>query len=182
MALNKVLLIGNLTRDPELRSTSSGQSVANFGLATNRVWKDSNTGERREAAEFHNIVMWRRLAEIAGQYLRKGSKIFVEGRIQTRSWQDQSGNKRYMTEIVAENMQMLDRKPQGDSSFQPASPDVNRGEPAAQPPASPPASPNRGESLGGQSPQQPTPPQPEEIPTIQIDENQDEVKIEDIPF
>lgn len=173
MALNKVLLIGNLTRDPELRSTSSGQSVANFGLATNRVWKDSNTGERREAAEFHNIVMWRRLAEIAGQYLRKGSKIFVEGRIQTRSWQDQSGNKRYMTEIVAENMQMLDRKPQGVSSFQPASPDANRGEPAAQPPASP--------SLGRQA-VPPAPPQPEEIPTIQIDENQDEVKIEDIPF
>lgn len=169
MALNKVLLIGNLTRDPELRSTSSGQSVANFGLATNRVWKDSNTGERREAAEFHNIVMWRRLAEIAGQYLRKGSKIFVEGRIQTRSWQDQSGNKRYMTEIVAENMQMLDRKPQGDSSFQPASPSLGR--PAApQAPTQP------------QAAVQPTPPQPEEIPTIQIDENQDEVKIEDIPF
>lgn len=169
MALNKVLLIGNLTRDPELRSTSSGQSVANFGLATNRVWKDSNTGERREAAEFHNIVMWRRLAEIAGQYLRKGSKIFVEGRIQTRSWQDQSGNKRYMTEIVAENMQMLDRKPQGDSSFQPTSPSLG-GPAAPQAPAQP------------QSPQQPIPPQPEEIPTIQIDENQDEVKIEDIPF
>jgi len=169
MALNKVLLIGNLTRDPELRSTSSGQSVANFGLATNRVWKDPNTGERREAAEFHNIVMWRRLAEIAGQYLRKGSKIFVEGRIQTRSWQDQSGNKRYMTEIVAENMQMLDRKPQGDTPFQPAAP---------QAPTQPPASP----SLGGQAAAQPAPPQPEEIPTIQIDENQDEVKIEDIPF
>ncbi|PIX90746.1 MAG: single-stranded DNA-binding protein [Candidatus Moranbacteria bacterium CG_4_10_14_3_um_filter_44_15] len=174
MALNKVLLIGNLTRDPELRSTSSGQSVANFGLATNRVWKDSNTSERREAAEFHNIVMWRRLAEIAGQYLRKGSKIFVEGRIQTRSWQDQSGNKRYMTEIVAENMQMLDRKPQGGTPFQPASPDANRGEPAVQPPASP--------SLGRQATAQSAPPQPEEIPTIQIDENQDEVKIEDIPF
>jgi single-strand DNA-binding protein len=167
MALNKVLLIGNLTRDPELRSTSSGQSVANFGLATNRVWKDPQTGERREAAEFHNIVMWRRLAEIAGQYLRKGSKVFVEGRLQTRSWQDQNGNKRYTTEIVAENMQMLDRKPpaspspggQGASSFQPATPQ-----------AAPPAG------------RQAAPPQPEEIPTIQLDENQDEVKIEDIPF
>jgi single-strand DNA-binding protein len=172
MSLNKVLLIGNLTRDPELRSTSSGQSVASFGLATNRVWKDPQTGERREAAEFHNIVMWRRLAEIAGQYLRKGSKIYVEGRLQTRSWQGQDGNKRYTTEIVAENMQMLDRKPQGGTSFQPAAP-----------PVSP--------SLGGQTPAQssapptggqPAPPQPEEIPTIQIDENQDEVKIEDIPF
>jgi len=91
MSLNKVLLIGNLTRDPELRSTPSGQSVASLGLATNRVWKDPQTGERREAAEFHNIVLWRRLAEIAGQYLRKGSKIFIEGRLQTTSWQDQSG-------------------------------------------------------------------------------------------
>ena len=164
MYLNKAFLYGNLTRDPELRSTNSGQSVATFGLATNRVWKDPQTGERREAAEFHNIVMWRRLAEIAGQYLRKGSKIFVEGRLQTRSWQGQDGNKRYTTEIVAENMQMLDRKPpaspsqggQGGAPFQPA---------AGQPPAAAPA-----------------PPQPEEIPTIQIDENQDEVKIEDIPF
>lgn len=169
MALNKVLLIGNLTRDPELRSTSSGQSVANFGLATNRVWKDPSTGERKEAVEFHNIVLWRRLAEIAGQYLHKGSKIFVEGRLQTRSWQDQSGNKKYMTEIVAENMQMLDRKPpaspslggpgESPSSFQPAAP-------AAQP----------------QTPRPPAPSQPEEIPTIQIDESQEEVKIEDIPF
>ncbi len=161
MSLNKVLLIGNLTRDPELRNTSSGQSVANFGLATNRVWKDPNTGERREAAEFHNVVVWRRLAEIAGQYLHKGSKIFVEGRLQTRSWQGQDGNKRYMTEIVAENLQMLDRKPQGTSSFQASTP---------QAPVRP------------QAAAQPAPPQPEEIPTIQIDENQDEVKIEDIPF
>jgi len=164
MSLNKVLLIGNLTRDPELRSTPSGQSVANFGLATNRVWKDPQTGERKEAAEFHNIVMWRRLAEIAGQYLRKGSKIFLEGRLQTRSWQDQSGNKKYMTEIVAENMQMLDRKPQGGTPYQSASQQAG---PSAVPPS-------------GTS--QPAPSQPEEIPTIQIDENQDEVKIEDIPF
>jgi len=161
MALNKVLLIGNLTRDPELRSTPSGQSVATFGLATNRVWKDPQTGERREAVEFHNIVLWRRLAEIAGQYLHKGSKIFLEGRLQTRSWQDQSGNKKYMTEIVAENMQMLDRKPQGGAPYQPAAPQSPSSQPQT---ASAPA------------------PQPEEIPTIQIDENQDEVKIEDIPF
>jgi single-strand DNA-binding protein len=170
MSLNKVLLIGNLTRDPELRSTASGQSVSNFGLATNRVWKDQNSGERKEAAEFHNIVMWGRLAEISGQYLHKGSKIFIEGRLQTRSWQDQSGNKKYMTEIVAENMQMLDRKPQGTSSFQPASP--NHGGPAS--PSAPP--------FQSQSSPKPTPAQPEEIPTIQIEDNQDEVKIEDIPF
>jgi single-strand DNA-binding protein len=159
MSLNKVLLIGNLTRDPELRSTASGQSVSSFGLATNRVWKDPNSGEKKEAAEFHNIVMWGRLAEISGQYLRKGSKIFVEGRLQTRNWQDQNGNKRYTTEIVAENMQMLDRKPQGGVPYQPAS------QPSAP-----------------QAPAAPAQPQPEEIPTIQIDESQDEVKIEDIPF
>ncbi|MFA6193504.1 MAG: single-stranded DNA-binding protein [Parcubacteria group bacterium] len=163
MSLNKVLLIGNLTRDPELRSTPSGQSVANFSVATNRVWKDPQSGEKKEAVEFHNIVMWRRLAEIAGQYLHKGSKIFLEGRLQTRSWQDQSGNKKYMTEIVAENMQMLDRKPQGGAPYQGA----GQGASPAMP---------------MQSNNQPVPPQPEEIPTIQIDENQDEVKIEDIPF
>ena len=172
MALNKVLLIGNLTRDPELRSTASGQSVANFSLATNRVWKDQTTGERKEAAEFHNIVMWGRLAEIAGQYLRKGSKIFLEGRLQTRSWQDQSGNKKYMTEIVAENMQMLDRKPQGSSPYQPAQ---------SFPQASP-GSGGQAASSQFQAPGKNIPSQPEEIPTIQIDEDKDEVKIEDIPF
>ncbi|HBB36730.1 MAG: Single-stranded DNA-binding protein [Candidatus Moranbacteria bacterium GW2011_GWC1_45_18] len=165
MDLNKAMLIGNITRDPELRSTPSGQSVANFGLATNRVWKDPNSGERKESAEFHNIVAWGKLAEICGQYLRKGSKVFVEGRIQTRSWQGQDGNKRYMTEVVMENMIMLDRKPQGTSSFQPSAPRQ------AQPSPSPQTSSAR-----------PAPLQPEEIPTIQIDESQDEVKIEDIPF
>jgi single-strand DNA-binding protein len=152
-----------LTRDPELRSTPSGQSVANFAIATNRVWKDPQSGEKKEAVEFHNIVMWRRLAEIAGQYLRKGSKVFLEGRLQTRSWQDQSGTKKYMTEVIAENMQMLDRKPQGGAPYQGAT----QGASPAMPP---------------QAASQPAPPQPEEIPTIQIDESQDEVKIEDIPF
>ncbi len=167
MSLNKVLLIGNLTRDPELRSTPSGQSVASFGIATNRIWRDPQTGERKEAVEFHNIVLWRRLAEIAGQYLRKGSKIFLEGRLQTTSWQDQSGAKRYRTEIVAENMQMLDRKPQSDIPYQPAATQTG---PSVPPSGTP------------QTASQPVSPQPEEIPTIQIDENQDEVKIEDIPF
>ncbi len=163
MDLNKVTLIGNITRDPELRSTPSGQSVASFGLATNRVWKDPSSGERKSAAEFHNIVAWRKLAEICGQYLRKGSKVYVEGRLQTRNWQGQDGNKRYMTEVIMENMIMLDRKPQGDFSPSPG-----------MPPQAASASP--------QAPTQAAPPQPEEIPTIQIDENQDEVKIEDIPF
>lgn len=164
MDLNKVMLIGNITKDPELRSTPSGQSVASFGLATNRVWKDPTSGERKSAAEFHNIVAWRKLAEICGQYLRKGSKVYVEGRLQTRNWQGQDGNKRYMTEVIMENMIMLDRKPQGD--FSPSS--------------------GMSQQAASASPQQTSahsaPPQPEEIPTIQIDENQDEVRIEDIPF
>jgi single-strand DNA-binding protein len=164
MDLNKVMLIGNITRDPELRSTPSGQSVAAFGLATNRVWKDPSSGERKSAAEFHNIVAWRKLAEICGQYLRKGSKVYVEGRLQTRSWQGQDGNKRYMTEVIMENMIMLDRKPQGDFSPSPGMP--QQAASASFPQAS----------------AQAAPPQPEEIPTIQIDENQDEVRIEDIPF
>ena len=163
MDLNKVMLIGNVTRDPELRSTPSGQSVASFGLATNRVWKDQASGERKSAAEFHNIVAWRKLAEICGQYLRKGSKVYVEGRLQTRNWQGQDGNKRYMTEVIMENMIMLDRKPQGD--FSPS-----------------PGMPQQATSTSPQAPNQASPPQPEEIPTIQIDENQDEVRIEDIPF
>lgn len=105
MNLNKVFLIGNLTRDPEMRSLPSGQAVANFGLATNRTWKGKD-GSQQKQAEFHNIVMFGRLAEIAKQYLTKGSMIMVEGRIQTRSWQGQDGQKKQRTEIVAEAMQM----------------------------------------------------------------------------
>ncbi|MFA5872269.1 MAG: single-stranded DNA-binding protein [Parcubacteria group bacterium] len=165
MDLNKVMLIGNITRDPELRTTPTGQSVASFSIATNRVWKDNNTGERKEAADFHNIVAWGKLAEICGQYLRKGSKIYLEGRLQTRSWQDQSGNKKYITEIVAENMIMLDRKSQGGFAPQTAN---------SQP---------QGMPQQQARPQTPAAqPQPEEIPTIQIDDSQDEVRIEDIPF
>ena len=105
MNLNRVILIGNMTRDPELRSLPSGQPVASFGLATNRMWKGKD-GSQQKQTEFHNIVMFGRLAEITQQYLKKGSSIMVEGRIQTRSWQGQDGTKKYKTEIVAENMQM----------------------------------------------------------------------------
>ncbi|KKT57686.1 MAG: Single-stranded DNA-binding protein [Candidatus Giovannonibacteria bacterium GW2011_GWC2_44_9] len=105
MNLNKVFLIGNLTRDPELRSLPSGQAVVNFGLATNRMWKGKD-GSQQKQVEFHNIVMFGRLAEITKQYLTKGSMIMVEGRIQTRSWQGQDGQKKQRTEIVAEAMQM----------------------------------------------------------------------------
>ena len=108
MNLNKVMIIGNLTRDPELRNTPSGVPVASFAVATNQVWNDQN-GQKQERVEFHNIVAWRKLAEICGQYLRKGSKVYVEGRLQTRDWVGQDGVKRYRTEIIMSNMIMLDR-------------------------------------------------------------------------
>lgn len=109
MSLNRVQLIGNLTRDPELRQIPGGSTVATFGLATNFTWTDQS-GQRQEKVEFHNIVAWKRLAEICGQYLKKGSKVYVEGRIQTREWEGEDGVKRYRTEIVMENMIMLDKK------------------------------------------------------------------------
>lgn len=108
MNLNKAMIIGNLTRDPEIRNTPTGLTVASFGVATNLVWTDQS-GQRQEKVEYHNVVAWRRLAEICGQYLRKGSKVYIEGRLQTRDWVGQDNVKRYRTEIVAENMIMLDR-------------------------------------------------------------------------
>ncbi|MFH1427385.1 MAG: single-stranded DNA-binding protein [Patescibacteria group bacterium] len=108
MNLNKAMIIGNLTRDPEVRSTPAGQTVASFSVATNLIWTDQS-GQKKEKVEFHNVVAWRRLAEICGQYLHKGSKVYIEGRLQTRDWVGQDGVKRYRTEIVADNMIMLDR-------------------------------------------------------------------------
>ena len=108
MNLNKAMVIGNIVRDPEMRTTPSGQNVTSFSIATNLVWKDQS-GQKQEKVEFHNLVAWRRLAEIAGQYLKKGSKVYAEGRLQTRSWDDPNGVKRYRTEIITENMIMLDR-------------------------------------------------------------------------
>ncbi len=108
MDLNKVTLIGNLARDPEVRTTPQGTSVATFSVATNFRWKNA-AGEKQERAEFHNIVAWRKLADIMGQYLKRGSKVYIEGRLQTRSWDDAQGNRHYRTEIVADNMIMLDR-------------------------------------------------------------------------
>ena len=108
MNLNKAMIIGNLTRDPEIRTIPSGQTVASFSVATNLIWTDKQ-GQRQEKVEFHNVVAWRRLAEICGQYLRKGSKVYIEGRLQTRDWVGQDEVKRYRTEIIAENMIMLDR-------------------------------------------------------------------------
>jgi single-strand DNA-binding protein len=109
MSLNRVQLIGNLTRDPELKQVPGGQTVATLSLATNFSWTDQ-AGNRQDKAEYHNVVVWRKLAEICGQYLRKGSKIFIEGRMQTRDWEGEDGVKRYKTEVVADNMIMLDRK------------------------------------------------------------------------
>jgi single-strand DNA-binding protein len=105
--VNKVILVGNLGRDPEVRSTPSGQQVASFTMATERRWKDKN-GQRQKETEWHNIVVWGKQAEIAGQYLTKGKQIFLEGRLQTRSWDDrQTGEKKYRTEVVCDNFQML---------------------------------------------------------------------------
>lgn len=106
MDLNRVMLIGNLTRDPELRNTPNGKAVASMSIATNRFWTDAQ-GQKQKEAEFHNIVMWSKLAEIASQYLHRGSKVYIEGRLQTREWTGQDGIKRYRTEIVADNMIML---------------------------------------------------------------------------
>lgn len=108
--INKVILIGRLGRDPEVRYTGSGSAVANFSLATDEVWTDKN-GQRQSRTEWHRIVAWARLAEICGEYLKKGKLIYIEGRLQTREWDDRDGNKRYTTEIVANEMKMLDSGP-----------------------------------------------------------------------
>ncbi len=104
--LNKVMLIGRLGGDPELKYTPSGTAVVNFSLATNFVWKDQS-GEQKEKTEWHRVVAWRRLAEIIGEYAKKGSRIYVEGRLETRSWEDQNGNKRYTTEVIADSIEFL---------------------------------------------------------------------------
>jgi len=113
MNLNKAMLIGNLTKNPELKNLPSGQAVASFGVATNMSWTDQS-GQKQTKAEFHNIVVWRKLAEVCAQYLHKGSKVYIEGRLQTTSWDGQDGVKKYRTEIVADNMIMLDGKNDGE--------------------------------------------------------------------
>jgi len=155
MNVNKVLLVGRLTRDPEIRTTASGQSVASLSLATNSFWKDKN-GQRQERTEFHNVVLWGRLAEIAGQYMVKGAEAYIEGRLQTRKYTAKDGTEKRTTEIVGENMQ-LGAKPQ-NRPYTPGAPAANM---APAPEAKP---------------------QEEAIPTINLDEEQDEVKIADVPF
>jgi single-strand DNA-binding protein len=117
MNLNKAMIIGNLTRDPEVRNTAGGQNVAAFSVATNLIWTDQS-GQQQKKTEFHNIIAWRKLADICAKYLHKGSKVYIEGRLQTTDWTGQDGVKRYKTEIVAENMIMLDTK--GGTGFSPA--------------------------------------------------------------
>jgi single-strand DNA-binding protein len=118
MDLNKVMIIGRLTRDPESRTTPQGVTVTNMGVATSRVWKDQQ-GNQQENTEFHNVVAWRRLGEICAQYLSKGRQVYIEGHLQTRSWDDQqSGQKRYRTEIVADNLIMLGSKGDGPANNQ----------------------------------------------------------------
>lgn len=119
--INKVILIGNLGADPEMRSTAGGLSVANVSVATSESWKDKESGEQQERTEWHRVVFFNRLAEIVGQYLRKGSKIYVEGSLRTNKWQDQNGQDRYTTEIIASEMQMLDsRGGAADSGYTPS--------------------------------------------------------------
>ncbi len=131
--INKVILIGNLGGDPEVRYMPNGGAVANVTLATSESWKDKQTGEQQERTEWHRVVFYRRLAEIVGEYLKKGSKIYVEGRLQTRKWQDRDGNDRYTTEIVANEMQMLDSR--GGGGGYDSAPANKQSAPVAEPAA-----------------------------------------------
>jgi len=158
MDLNKVQIIGRLTRDPEARTTPQGTAVTNFSVATSRVWKDKQ-GAQQEKTEFHDIVTWRRLAEICAQYLSKGRQVYIEGYLQTRNWDDQDGKKRYRTEIIADNMIMLGNK--GDV-------------PAAAGKTQQPASQTNTEE---QAQSEPEPAMTEATPT-----SDEEIRIEDIPF
>ncbi len=172
MNLNKVFLIGRLTRDPEIRVMPSGQQVANFGLATDSFYTDKTTNQRQQKTEFHNIVLFGRLAEIAGQYLKKGALAMFEGRIQTRDWQDQAGNKRYRTEIVADSMQLGPRTGESGNFQAPASAQsYGEAKPAAG---------NYGKikpaNTGNANKE------PEQEPDIPIIEENDDIDVKNIPF
>ncbi len=141
--VNKVILIGNLGNDPEIRYMPSGGAVTNVSIATSDSWKDKNTGQMQERTEWHRVVFFNRLAEIAGEYLKKGSKVYVEGRLQTRKWQGQDGQDRYTTEIVANSLQMLDSRggvgaASGEyGSTAPMEPQAPAGQPASKPASQP---------------------------------------------
>lgn len=136
-SLNKAVLIGNLGQDPEVRYAPSGDAICNVSVATSETWKDKTSGEKRESVEWHKVVFFGKLAEIAGQYLKKGSQVYVEGRIQTRKWQDKDGQDRYTTEIRADTMKMLGGKAEGGEAPRQSAPqqrqDQQRSAPARQP-------------------------------------------------
>lgn len=137
--VNKVILIGHLGRDPEVRYTQGGAAVANFTMATTEQWKDASSGERKERTEWHRIVVWGRQAEIAGEYLKKGRQVYVEGGLQTREWTDRDGNKRYTTEIRAQRFQMLGSRADADDHRNPE-PSNAPSEPSEAPQVAEPAS------------------------------------------
>jgi len=166
MNVNKVVLVGRVTRDPEMRTTPTGQSVATLAIATNNFWTDKS-GTKQEKTEFHNVVLWGRLAEIAGQYLTKGQECFIEGRLQTREYTAKDGTTRRTTEIIGENMQLGSR-----ASGQGSSQGTN-----APRSTTPVQRPNNSQSHA-----QTQAPVEEEIPTINLDDERDEIKIEDVPF
>lgn len=130
--VNKVILVGNLGRDPEVKYTASGAAVANVTVATTESWSDKQTGEKQEKTEWHRVVFFRRLAEIVGEYLRKGSQVYIEGKLQTRKWQDQNGQDRYTTEIVANEMQMLGSRGDAGAGQQQGSSGFRSNQPAQQ--------------------------------------------------
>lgn len=146
--INKVILVGNLGNDPDVKYTADGRAIANISLATTESWKDRNTGEQQDRTEWHRVVFFNRLAEIVSEYLKKGSQVYVEGKLQTRKWQDQNGMDRYTTEIVANEMQMLGGRSGGTADYGGAS------APAAQPRQQPPQQPPQQSQQGG-APQPP---------------------------
>ena len=164
MNLNKVFILGNLTRDPELRQTSGGQAVCSFGVATNRRYTDKS-GQKQEQVEFHNLVAWGRQAEIIAQYLHKGSMILVEGRLQTRSWQDAQGAKHWKTEVIVDEMQLGPKPQGGDRTGGSWGGGTNSAD-------SPPASPANLEQK----------PAPDPMPIIELPDDGEEIDIKDIPF
>lgn len=162
MNVNKVILVGRLTRDPDMRTTGSGQQVATISMATNNFWTDKS-GTRQERTEFHTVVLWGRLAEIASQYLTKGQECYIEGRLQTREYTAKDNTQKKVTEIIGETMQLGNRAQgagQGQGGARSAAPTTGAAVPTKSAPA----------------------PVEEEIPTINLDDERDEIKIEDVPF
>jgi len=171
--VNKVILIGNLGADPVVRYMPNGGAVANLSLATSEVWKDKNTGQPQERTEWHRVVLFQRLGEIAGEYLKKGSKVYIEGRIQTRQW-EKDGVKQYTTEIIGDEMQMLDRA--GDSSTSAATPRAGGYAPSPSP-----AAPSSPAPRGGQDRYTPQPEAPR-YPDPAFSRGSDDGFDDDIPF